>query len=278
MSIIIFYSWQNDLLKKTNRYFIEDALKKTIKELNRDKEIILDVRLEKDTQGVAGSPDIAHTIFDKISNSHIFVGDVSIINSDEKPKRPTPNPNVLVELGFAARHLDWDKIICVFNTEFGKVEDLPFDLRPRRILPYKATAEEKDKTFLKLQLQTAIQAIISHSENLMINSRTRVIQLLINELEYNLVVSEKTDGSNVSPFETDRFSQAVEQNLRSLIDKETYRSINELYVLLRQTNMLINNLKGNVMHDSSSIFRIIENAKKTIPAGIQNVLSDLGNC
>ncbi len=275
MSIIVFYSWQKDSPPSTNRNFIQSALEKAIKELNRDKEIILDVRLEKDTEGVAGSPDIAHTIFDKISNSHIFVGDVSIINSDENPKRLTPNPNVLVELGFAARHLDWDRIICVFNTAYGTIENLPFDLRPRRILPYKATTEEGDKNFLKSQLQVSIQAIISHSENLLINSRIKVIQSLINELEYNLVVSEKTDGSNFSPFETARFSTTVDQGLRSLISSETYRKINEVYFLLKQTNRFIDNLSGNPDRDYQTTIRILEIAKKILPSKIQEILLDL---
>src|SRR6266852_4646548 len=126
MRITVFYSWQSDLPNRTNRGFIEQALEKAIKAVRSSLVIEKDERpsdadilIDRDTQGVAGSPDIAYTIFDKIQNAAIFVGDVSIINSHRKPStegfRPTPNPNILIELGYAANHLGWGNIICVFN-------------------------------------------------------------------------------------------------------------------------------------------------------------------
>lgn len=45
--------------------------------------------------------------------------------------RATPNPNVLVELGYAAHSLGWDRIIVVVNTAHGAIEELPFDFRAR---------------------------------------------------------------------------------------------------------------------------------------------------
>jgi hypothetical protein len=51
--------------------------------------------IDRDTAGVPGSPDIAHTIFDKIDAAAVFVCDVSIVNADTAG-RPTPNPNVLL--------------------------------------------------------------------------------------------------------------------------------------------------------------------------------------
>jgi hypothetical protein len=85
--------------------------------------------------GEMGTPHIAETIFTKIEHAKIFIADVSIINSDYK-KRKTPNPNVLIELGYAARVLGWNKIICIYNTDYGTYDDLPFDLKYRRPLCY----------------------------------------------------------------------------------------------------------------------------------------------
>lgn len=50
--------------------------------------------------------------------------------------RSSPNPNVLLELGYAVSQLGWDRIVMVMNTAFGDVTQLPFDLRGRRVLPY----------------------------------------------------------------------------------------------------------------------------------------------
>lgn len=69
-----------------------------------------------------GMPDITESIFTKISNSSVFIADISIIN-DAWINRKTPNPNVLIELGYAARTLGWDKIICIFNSDYGSFND-----------------------------------------------------------------------------------------------------------------------------------------------------------
>src|SRR5205823_4275235 len=103
---------------------------------------LVDPSLDRDTMNVPGSPDISATIFDKIESAALFVCDVSIINKGTE-HRPTPNPNVLIELGYAVRTLGWNRVICVFNGVTGKVEDLPFDLRHRRIRAY--TLEEKQE-------------------------------------------------------------------------------------------------------------------------------------
>ncbi len=57
-----------------------------------------------------------------------------------------PNPNVLIELGYAIKVLGWSKIICLFNSETGNIEDLPFDINHNRVTPYSpGSSGEKDK-------------------------------------------------------------------------------------------------------------------------------------
>src|SRR5689334_4382613 len=101
---IIFFSWQSDSPRSTNHSFIEECLERVIKELKRDEELKVEPVLDRDTRGVPGSPDIVGTIFDKIQQSEVFVADVSIINPGG-PGRLTPNPNVLIELGYALSYL-----------------------------------------------------------------------------------------------------------------------------------------------------------------------------
>ena len=66
------------------------------------------VELDKDTQGIAGSPPIAETILQKVEDCAVFVADLSFVgesksgfsNTSGKP-RQFPNPNVLIEYGYA---------------------------------------------------------------------------------------------------------------------------------------------------------------------------------
>ena len=128
----IFYSWQSDLESKHNRNFIKDCLERAVKKLNRKLELDEAVRLDQDTKGVAGTPDIANTIFRKIQESAVFIGDVSFIAGDEGEKLCS-NPNVMIELGYALSSLTDLCVVNVMNTAYGKAEgNLPFDLNHKR--------------------------------------------------------------------------------------------------------------------------------------------------
>jgi hypothetical protein len=81
MKHVVFYSWQSDLPNGTNRSLIENALEMAVENLKNDDDLRVEPVLDRDTTGVAGSPDIAQTIFSKIHNATAFVCDVSIINS-----------------------------------------------------------------------------------------------------------------------------------------------------------------------------------------------------
>lgn len=141
----IFYSWQSDLPNNTNRGFINTAIESAIKKIVSDDSFSLIPFLDRDTVGLTGSPDISVSIFDKIDESSVFICDVSIINNHIDNIRSTPNPNVLIELGYAVCKLNWDKIILIFNQEYGEVESLPFDLRGRKVLIYKISSDSDNK-------------------------------------------------------------------------------------------------------------------------------------
>lgn len=152
----IFYSWQSDLPNNSNWTFIENCLSLATKELKSlEPSIIIDI--DRATRDDTGSPDITESIFTKISNSSVFVADVSIVNSSSDGRK-TPNPNVLIELGYAARTLGWEKIICICNTDFGGLDNLPFDLRNRRVMPY--SLKDKNKSDVKKSLANVIKKSI----------------------------------------------------------------------------------------------------------------------
>lgn len=146
MKVTIFYSWQSASPNNTNRGFIEKALHKAIEAIKAEDEMVIDPCVERDVQGIPGTPDIAQAIFRKIDQCRIFVGDVTIINPSTSSDRKTPNPNVLIELGYAAKALTWDYVICIYNTAFGSVKDLPFDLQTRLMCTYSASEEQENKS------------------------------------------------------------------------------------------------------------------------------------
>ncbi len=153
MEKTIFYSWQSDLPKNKNLNFIEASIKSALKKLHGRKPISVDLKFDKATRSLAGSPDIAESIFTKIAGCNVFIADISIINPESENSRKTSNPNVLIELGFAARALGWEKIICIYNNEFGDYKDLPFDLRNRRIMDYSCN---RSKNELSSKIESAI--------------------------------------------------------------------------------------------------------------------------
>jgi len=136
MDLTVFYSWQNDRPPNVCRYFIRDAAKAAISRIARDCEMEESPRLDHDTKGQTGMPAIAETIFKKIEKAAVFIGDVTFVGSavtvDGSPGKALPNPNVLVELGYAAKAIGWERIICVFNEYYGSVDDQIFNLKHRR--------------------------------------------------------------------------------------------------------------------------------------------------
>ena len=156
MDEIIFYSWQSDLPNPTNRGFIQKALENAAKTIRKDGSIQVEPVVDRDTMGIPGAPDIVSTILAKIDQAEVFVCDVSIINQDEI-SRSTPNPNVLIELGYAMKAIGSERIIMVINSAFGKPELLPFDLRMRRVISYNLPEASEDRATERKKLESSLE-------------------------------------------------------------------------------------------------------------------------
>ncbi|MDB6149752.1 MAG: hypothetical protein JWQ44_1200, partial [Chthoniobacter sp.] len=143
--LIVFYSWQSDTPSNLNRSFVERALGIAIERLHAD--VALEpalrhaaVEIDKDTKGIGGSPPITQTILDKIQKCAAFVADLTFVGESlQSIKTPTkhrllPNPNVLIEYGYALHCHGHGRIVTVMNTAFGDCNQntLPFDLRHLR--------------------------------------------------------------------------------------------------------------------------------------------------
>lgn len=70
------------------------------------------------------------------------MADVTIINGDYAGRK-TPNPNVMIELGYAIKLSDWERIILLYDKDFDKIEELPFDINHRRITSFTLESCEK---------------------------------------------------------------------------------------------------------------------------------------
>jgi len=171
----IFFSWQVDTETRGGRNLIDAALQRAATRIGQDAEIeeaIRDVSVDRDTKGVAGSPPIVDTIFRKIDSAAVFVPDLTFIG--KRPDgRPTPNPNVLIEYGWALKSLTHGRIVPIMNTAFGvpTAEAMPFDMRHlRNPIAYdcpECLGEEdrrKVRDRLSKDLESAIRAVLDSDE------------------------------------------------------------------------------------------------------------------
>src|SRR4051794_27181576 len=117
MQISIFYSWQKDSPKETNTDLIEAAARLAAERIKASADVVVEPVIDRDTQDVPGSPAIAQTILEKIDQCSLFLCDVTFVGKSTRRGHSTPNPNVLIELGYAVARKGWEQIICVMNEE-----------------------------------------------------------------------------------------------------------------------------------------------------------------
>lgn len=167
----VFFSWQADTDPKSGRNLIERALEKAIARIGADADVEEAVRyaaLDKDTQGVAGTPPIVDTIFGKIDKAFVFVPDLTFVGT-RLDGRPTPNPNVLIEYGWALNTLGHSRMVTVMNAAFGEPtrETMPFDMAHLRF-PIKYNCppgaddakRKSERDTLSKKLEGALRAVL----------------------------------------------------------------------------------------------------------------------
>jgi nucleoside 2-deoxyribosyltransferase len=141
-NIKVFYSWQSDLSDTTNKRVIRNMLIQAKSKIEMENSDDMNIIIDEATRDMVGSQNIPETIIKKITNSDIFVADVSIVNN-VSDARKMPNPNVMFELGFAVAKLGWERIILIFNNHYSDLEHVPFDIDRHRIMQYTISDEMK---------------------------------------------------------------------------------------------------------------------------------------
>lgn len=152
----VFWSWQSDYDENSCHFFVRDALKAAIEQISDAMSLDPADRpsLDHDTKGARGMVDIRSVILEKIQRCSLFVADLTPIGRTNDGKW-IPNPNVMIELGWAMHIPGAEYIIPVLNKAQGcTVESLPFDIRGRRVVQYsldsKASTSERKAELSKL--------------------------------------------------------------------------------------------------------------------------------
>jgi len=170
MEYTISYSWQSDSDRTINRDFIGTALEEAVAAIRQGAQVEDFPRIDSGMENQSGSQEIATIMFKKIRDSAIFVGDMTLVGTIPPrgrgaPKR-VPNPNVSIEMGYAAGRIGYERIIGVMNANKGRPEELPIDYRNKRFpityrldLPDQADASEV-KAQLAKELKEAIEEVI----------------------------------------------------------------------------------------------------------------------
>jgi len=168
----IFYSWQSDTPNRIGRGLVEWALERAIRAVKADAEIDpadRELRADSDSAGVPGMPPLADTIFDKIDRAVAFLSDLTHVATRGNGER-SPNPNVLLEHGWALKSRGWRAIIGVMNTAMGHPDQhpLPFDLHHfRRPILFDCAEDAPDEARraarlgLAKALEEALRAILA---------------------------------------------------------------------------------------------------------------------
>jgi hypothetical protein len=168
----IFFSWQSDLATKTGRNLVERALSQAIATIKADAEIDpaqRELAIDRDTAGVPGSPPLVETIFAKVDRAAAFLSDLTYVGQRADGRR-MPNPNVLLEHGWALKALTWRRVFSVMNVVHGHPDEhaLPFDLQHfRRPIFYDCPddadtdARRAARDGLAAQFVTALRAILT---------------------------------------------------------------------------------------------------------------------
>ena len=142
MNVSIFYSWQSDTAPVRGRDLIGRALVRAADSIAADDSMLYRPTVDRDTRGVPGAPSMVAAILKKIDACSIFVADVSLTFGRSEGERQSPNPNVLIELGYALKRLGPERLLLVLDAAMGGPEQLPFDLRGNRVIVYGATSAD----------------------------------------------------------------------------------------------------------------------------------------
>lgn len=272
MKLKLFYSWQSDLPNNTNRGYINNCIEKASKKIYEVNNSISEYSIDSDSRDESGTPDLVSSIFSKIDECDIFIADISIINTTSN-QRKTPNPNVLIELGYASKALGWDNILCLFNSEYGKIEELPFDIRFRKPIQYN-TSQDKSAAKKRLisDLYTGIQSIVDNrlTNKRFYNSLKREVDLALQAILFDfLKLLYFSTDDNGKLYNYSHLLHMISADIQNKLNNQVFLG----FQLFKNHDANINDFKA-FFNDNSNIHFFNEN-EKNILARIIVLLSDM---
>ncbi|OWO89985.1 hypothetical protein B5E41_29095 [Rhizobium esperanzae] len=175
--ITVFYAWQSDRDTKGNQHFIRRALDDAASRINEDSALGVEMKIDADTEGVVGTPPVTETILNKIRSADIFVPDLTFV-AETGGGKLVPNPNVMVEYGYALRSLTFEAMMPVMNIYYGEPEKLPFDMgHVRHPTQYSLEPNSPDgvRRAARAKLSEKLEAILRLMvQNIVSKSRTDI--------------------------------------------------------------------------------------------------------
>lgn len=139
----VFFAWQSDF--GTSRNNIQDALSR-LEEEAAGWALVAPLIVEQAVEPKDGAVRIDSTLQDKIANADLFVGDITPVYAYDG--KLCPNPNVLIEVGFALASLAAPQVVLIERARDGETipgdgvrGTLPFDIRQVHRIRY---TEPKD--------------------------------------------------------------------------------------------------------------------------------------
>ncbi len=187
MEFSIFWSWQSDVRANCNRTLIRNSIEIAMEHIKSNARIVPEIQnynILESAEGVSGTPSITDEIISRIDHCNVFIADLTLVGKINETKM-TPNPNVMIEMGYASSKIGWNSIITVMNTFFGDTGFLPFDLQNRRFpIIYHSSPEETERTKIKEELTKNIErALVS-----IISNQEFKIKTAIEKMDYNCLI------------------------------------------------------------------------------------------
>lgn len=162
--LTVFYAWQSDTPLQYNKSLIETALLNAAKRINEDMNLGgAQVIIDSDTNGILGTPPVTETILSKITSADIFAPDLTFVATTSNGKR-VPNPNVMIEWGYALKSLGFNAMMPVMNSHYGGPSELPFDMgHVRHPLQYTidpGSAKDSERRAIREKLSQTFEGIL----------------------------------------------------------------------------------------------------------------------
>ena len=109
-----------------------------------------------------------------------------------------PNPNVMLELGYATHVVGWDKVICVLNSDYGAPENMPFDIASRRLTPFSlkdGKSKGEVKRYIKSVIQDTVENILENGKRVKAGFSDLRLGCFVNDTVSNLIYPIEVSGS-----------------------------------------------------------------------------------